>query len=281
MINRTLIVGDIGGNHNANLGNAMALISNAYKAGFDAVKFQKRNPENYPETPYESQLFGTTTYREHKRQLEFDYEQYKIIDGWCKKGPIDWFASCFDIESVDFIKQFAPEYWKIASPSIQNLELVQYIGMQKGKVFMSTGMSTIYEVDKAVDALLSWKDRQDITILHCCSEYPTSADHINLENIPMYADRYRLSVGYSSHDAGVPASVGAVLLGASVIEVHITLDRAMPGSDHAASLEYRGMETLVNHIRFIEKAKGDKEKHFYEGEKKIRKKVQQIVQMAL
>jgi sialic acid synthase SpsE len=342
------IVGEIGINHNGKLENALSLINVAYWAGFDAVKFQKRNPELYPERPYESKIIGTCTYREHKRALELSDTDYRLIDDYCagegvpvdcgpevrcelcnteilegvipgiydgwrflgKRGvfcgdcmkhvtgnAVDWFASCFDKESVDFIAQFNPSYWKIASPCMLDLDLVRYIARQDGHIIMSTGMSTEEEVLRAVSVVLSrhiahnydgykfedipteairpalWQ----ITLLHCCSEYPTPIDHVNLnyiEKLRGIIDGLGISVGYSSHDGGVPLSVAAVALGAEVIEVHITLDRAMPGSDHAASLEREEMERLVRHIRAVEIALGSNEKQFYEGERKIRVKVQ-------
>ncbi len=275
-----MIVAEIGIAHNGNVETALQLIDMARACGFDAVKFQKRNPERYPEKPYMSPHIGQCTYREHKRAQELSEDDYNDINHYCLDLPdqqgIEWFASCFDEESVDFIAKYNPAYWKIASPVMaEDLDLVRYIGRQPGHIIMSTGMSTQDEVDAAVHILHSDFDKKDseITLLHCCSEYPTPNEHANLCYLRLLKLHYGCRVGYSSHDAGVPLCVAAVALGAEVIEVHITLDRTMPGSDHAASLEKTSMERLVRHIRAVEQALGSTEKQFYDGEKAIREKV--------
>lgn len=254
--------------------NAISLIKRADALGFDAVKFQKRNPELYPERPYTSPLIGECTYREHKRALELSENDYYRIDMFCRSYGIQWFASCFDIESVDFIARYEPKYWKIASPCITDLDLVDYIARQHGTIIMSTGMSDIIEVDRALSTIQNHKPWDSIYILHCNSEYPTKPEHVNLKVIQTLKERYPLChIGYSSHDAGVPVPVTAVAMGAEMVEVHVTLDRAMPGSDHAASLELTGMDALARHVRAIEKAMGVPEKQFYDGERIIREKV--------
>ena len=282
-MDKTFIVAEIGINHNGCLETAFEIIDVAVKEGFDAVKFQKRNPELYPEKPYNSAILGQTTYREHKRALEFDKEQYSAIDIYCKSKGIKWFASCFDFDSIDFIKQFDVDMWKMPSPVIHNLELVKYYAQQKGKCWMSTGMSEWHEVVKAIKAFrdakgVGFNDLYDsLGIVHCCSEYPCPIEHINLAMVRKYKELYpMLDVGYSNHDAGTVISVCAVALGARYVEAHVTKNRTMAGSDHAASLEYAGMATLVRHIRAVEKAYGVPYKTFYEGEQKIRDKVQQI-----
>lgn len=270
------IVADAGINHQGNIDIAIELIDLARWAGFDAVKFQKRNPERYPETPYLSPILGETTYREHKRALELSEADYQHIINFCYDAKFQWFASCFDKESVDFIARAHPKYWKIPSPCILDLDLVRYFAQQNGFIIMSTGMSTIEEMNAAIAALVHYKTYDEIALLHCCSEYPTPPEHINLRVIEWLKRTYPCKIGYSSHDAGVPASVAAVGMGAEIIEVHITLDRTMPGSDHSASLEREEMERLVRHIRAVDTALGTDVKQFYEGERKIRKKVQQI-----
>lgn len=297
----TFIIGEIGINHNGKVENALELIKIAADYGFDAVKFQKRNPELYPERLYESPILGQCTYRQHKRALELSKADYDRIDALCKLLAIDWFASCFDTDSVDFIAPYKPKYWKIASPCITDLRLVEYIARQPGKKIMSTGMSTMEEVREAVETIGNYTMPQDreAYILHCCSEYPTPLQHVNLRVMEILMQRLNerfeyvhgyyyivegiakrvnlhSKIGYSSHDATVNIPVAAAAMGAQAIEVHITLDRAMPGSDHAASLERRGMETLVRHIRSVETALGSSEKQFYEGEKRIREKVKQV-----
>ncbi len=270
------IVGDIGGNHNADINNAFKLIDNAKKAGFDFVKFQKRNPELYPERPYDSPVFGQTTYREHKRRLELSADDYRRINLYCNDAKMRWFASPFDLDSVAFLEQFDMPHWKIASPCALNLELVEAVAKQSGRVIISTGMQYPMETEVAISTLRRLKSDSQITILHCCSEYPTPLEHVNLRMIEKYRRKYiPIRIGYSSHDAGVVVPVAAATMGAEMIEVHITLDRAMPGSDHAASLEYMGMSALVSHIRAVETAKGDGIKEVYPGEVKIREKVLQ------
>lgn len=273
------IVGEIGINHNGDVNNVLKIIELAKRAGFSAVKFQKRNPELYPERPYNSPIIGECTYRKHKRALELNLDDYTRIDNYCMANNIEWFASCFDIESVDFIKQFKPTIWKIASPVIHDLDLISYIAKQDGQVFISSGMSTESELMRALTTFENARmrikgdaGRNDFVLLHCCSEYPTPVEHVNLNMITMYK-KQGFKVGYSSHDSNVVFPVTAVALGATVIEVHITLDRSMKGSDQSASLEWRGMETLVRHVQSLEIAMGSDRKQFYEGEQKIRDKV--------
>ena len=283
-----MIIGDIGINHNGKVDKAIELIRLANKAGFDAVKFQKRTPELYPEKSYNSPLFGEISYREHKKRLELSYEDYIKIDECCGNEGIEWFASCFDLASVDFISQFNRKLWKIASPSITDLELVKAIAMQSGYTIMSTGMSTLHEVVEAVSAFKQGKEKGNgllskedlgkyLGILHCCSEYPTPLEHINLSYIHKLQHIFKYHrIGYSSHDATVVMPVSAIALGATIIECHITSNRSQVGSDHSASLEYVGMETLVRHIRTVEQAMGDGKKHLWEGEQKIRDKVKLV-----
>ena len=273
---RTFIVAEIGINHNGDVEIALQLIDQAIRAGFDAVKFQKRNPELYPETPKDSPILGQCTYREHRRALELDRAAYDRIDNHCLRHGIKWFASCWDLDSIDFMAKYQPEYWKIASMGITDLELVANIAQMPGHVIMSTGLSDDDMVTNALQVLRYYKDYSEITLLHCCGEYPTPRKHVNLSRIPFMKNLYPANrIGYSAHDGGVPISVAAVGMGADVIEVHITLDRAMPGSDHAASLAPRGMQILVEHIRAIEEALGVPEKQYYEGERKKRESMRQ------
>lgn len=275
----TLIVGEIGCNHNGDVNIALELINKAVWAGFDAVKFQKRNPELYPETPKDSAIIGQCTYREHRRALEFWKPEYDCIDAHCKEKGIEWFASPWDLDSIDFLAQYHPKHWKIASMGITDLELVANIAQMPGEVIMSTGMADNEMLDDAVRVLRYYKEDSEITLLHCCGEYPTPRKHVNLRRLRAMKRLYpTFRIGYSAHDGGVPISVTAVGMGAEVIEVHITLDRSMPGSDHAASLAPRGMEILVEHIRAIEEAMGVPEKQYYEAEwrKRVSMKQQEV-----
>ena len=272
---RTMIVGDIGINHNGDVDIALELIKQAAVLGFDAVKFQKRNPELYPETPKDSAILGQCTYREHKRALELWKDDYDKIDDQCKAYAIDWFASCWDIESVDFIAQYQPKYWKIASQSITDLELVEYIAKQDGHVIMSLGMCTQDEMWQATELVAEWPPTA--ILLHCTAEYPTPPEHANLNRLlrmrKMAGFQY---IGYSSHDGNPFTPSVAVALGAEVVEVHITLDRTLPGSDHAASLGPPGMRVLVERIRTVEKIMGSSEKQFYPAEREKRESMKQV-----
>lgn len=283
-MNKTFIIGEIGINHNGKVENAIELMELAKRAGFDAVKFQKRNPELYPDRPYDSPIFGETTYREHKRGLELSYKDYVAIDDASRFFGIEWFASCFDKESVDFISQFKPKYWKIPSPVITDLELIDYFARQDGTMIISTGMCDFNEMDIAICTLrlrmlqyrkvLAEDIAKSVIVLHCCSEYPCPIAHVNLKMIKTLKNLHH-GVGYSSHDATVTIPVAAVCMGAEIIEVHITKNRSLKGSDHAVSLEWVGMETLVRRIRDIEIASGDGIKQFYPEEQRIREKVRQ------
>lgn len=269
----TFLVAEVGINHNGSLDAALDTVRMAHSVGFDAVKFQKRDPESYPDRPYNSPLWGDTTYREHKRRLEFGKFEYESIDALCGSLGLRWFVSCFDSSSVAFMDSFSPRLWKIPSPAMLDVGVVCEVARRGGDVFMSTGMSELWELDRAVEAFLSMPGRGRLTLLHCCSEYPCPPDHVNLLNISMLRSRYGLPVGYSSHDGGVTAPLAAVAMGATCVEVHVTLDRSMKGSDHAASLGPKEAAELVSLAREVERSLGSSEKHFYEGEKETRRKV--------
>lgn len=272
----TFLVAEVGINHNGSLQNALDTVRMAHSVGFDAVKFQKRDPEGYPKRPYNSPLWGETTYRDHKRRLEFGELEYGAIDALCGSLGIRWFASCFDSASVEFMDSFSPAILKIPSPAMLDAGLVCEVARRGVPTLMSTGMSEIWELDRAVEAFTSMPGRGSLTLLHCCSEYPCPPSHANLLNIPMLRSRYGLPVGYSSHDGGVAVPVAAVALGASCVEVHVTLDRNMKGSDHASSLGPAEAAEFVSRVREVESALGDADKHFYDGERAIRRKVTEL-----
>lgn len=272
-------IAEIGINHNGDIMKAFKLLRLAKATEFTCAKFQKRNPDRYPERPYNSPVFGQTTYREHKRGLEFNMEQYVAIDSLAKDLDIEWTASPFDFESVDFLLYFDVPFIKIASPVTLNLPLVEYIASQGKPVVMSTGMCTLEDVDGALRRLTRYLEPSQITLLHCNSEYPTPIENANLSMIPRLAELYKPyfveNVGYSSHDGGVVVPVQSVSYGATVIEAHITENRMQPGSDHKVSLEETGMRTLNRHARAAEIAIGKPEKIVTPGEQKIREKVAQ------
>ena len=269
------VVAEIGINHNGDIDLAKKLINVAIGADCDAVKFQKRTidvvytPEELAK-PRESP-FGNTN-GDLKRGLEFGREEFEELDRYCREVKIDWFASCWDEASVDFIAQFQVPCFKIASASITDDNLLRHTRAVGKPIILSTGMSTIEQVDRAVDVL----GKKDLVILHACSTYPAYYEELNLKVIDVLRDRYGVPVGYSGHETGLPSSVTAATLGACIVERHITLDRSMWGSDHAASLEPNGITRLVRDIRLIEKSMGDGVKRVLEREQPIIKKLRRV-----
>lgn len=269
------VVAEIGINHNGDIDLAKKLINVAIGADCDAVKFQKRTidvvytPEELAK-PRESP-FGNTN-GDLKRGLEFGREEFEELDRYCREVKIDWFASCWDEASVDFIAQFQVPCFKIASASITDDNLLRHTRAVGKPIILSTGMSTIEQVDRAVDVL----GKKDLVILHACSTYPAYYEELNLKVIDVLRDRYGVPVGYSGHETGLPSSVAAATLGACIVERHITLDRSMWGSDHAASLEPNGITRLVRDIRLIEKSMGDGVKRVLEREQPIIKKLRRV-----
>lgn len=269
------VIAEIGINHNGDLDVAKKLISMAVAAGCDAVKFQKRTVNvvysaDELAKPRESP-FGTTN-GDLKRALEFGLDEYREIDTYCKAMHMPWFASCWDEGSVDFIAQFDIPCFKIASASLTDHHLLRHTRATGKPIILSTGMSTIDEVDQAVDVL----GREDLIILHACSTYPAYYNELNLRVIPALRERYGVPVGYSGHETGIPSSVAAVVLGACCVERHITMDRSMWGSDQAASLEHNGIARLVRDIRLIEESLGDGTKRVVEREYPIIKKLRRV-----
>ncbi len=269
------VIAEIGINHNGDIDIAKKLINVASGAGCDAVKFQKRTidivySKEELAKPRESP-FGITN-GDLKRGLEFELEEYQEIDRYCREVKIDWFASCWDEASVDFIAQFKVPCFKVASASLTDDNLLRHTRKVGKPIILSTGMSTLQEVDHAVEVL----GKQDLALLHACSTYPAFYEELNLRVIDVLRDRYGVPVGYSGHETGLPSSVAATVLGACIIERHITLDRSMWGSDHAASLEPNGITRLIRDIRLIEKSMGDGVKRVLEREQPIIKKLRRV-----
>jgi len=269
------IVAEIGINHNGDLDSAKRLISVAVAAGCNAVKFQKRTVDvvysaeelaRPRESPY-----GTTN-GELKYGLEFSREEYQELDAFCKAVKMPWFASCWDEASVDFIAQFDVPCFKIASASLTDDKLLRHTRAAGRPLIVSTGMSTIEEIDHAVEVL----GRDDLVLLHACSTYPAYYNELNLAAILTLKDRFGVPVGYSGHETGLASTVAAVAIGACCIERHITLDRAMWGTDQAASLEPSGITRLVRDIRLVEQAMGDGVKRVVEREYPIIKKLRRV-----
>ncbi|MBF0249327.1 MAG: N-acetylneuraminate synthase family protein [Alphaproteobacteria bacterium] len=270
------IIGEIGINHNGSLETAKKLIDHALKCGFSAVKFQKRTvdvvytPEELAK-PRES-VFGTTN-GDLKRGLEFGKDEFREIDAYCKEKGIEWMCSPWDEASVDFLEEFNPICYKIASACLTDSGLLGKIVASGRPVILSTGMSTMEEIDKAVESLKG----NPLVILHSISTYPAKHEELNLAVIRTLRKRYPHPIGYSGHEVDVIPSVMAVVgFGACVVERHITLDRAMWGSDQAASLEPRGMEMMAKYIRTWREVSGDGVKRVYETELPIRTKLRRV-----
>lgn len=268
------VIAEIGINHNGDLDTAKKLIDGAAACGADAVKFQKRTidkvyTKDTLDSPRESP-WGTTQ-RDQKMGLEFGLDEYREIDRYCRDKGIEWFASAWDLEAQKFLGNFDMKHNKVASAQLTNTPLLKMIAEEKKHTFVSTGMSTIEEIDSVVE--LFQKAGCPFELMHCCSAYPMPIEDANLKMIDTLKQRYGCNVGYSGHEVGLAVSVAAAAMGASSIERHITLDRAMYGSDQAASVEIVGLERLVNMIRAIEKAMGDGVKKITETEAQARKKL--------
>ncbi len=276
---KTFLIGEIGINHNGSVENAIKLIDFAKKYDFDAVKFQKRtidlvfSPEELDkdrETP-----FGKKN-SDLKRGLEFGKKEYDLIDQYCKKIDIIWFASPWDIESYNFLMKYDPKYMKVASCLLTIVPLLKEIASRNSyRTFISTGMSTIQEIDAAVK-IFKDSNNDNFELMHCVSTYPCSNDEVNLNIIKTLKERYECNIGYSGHEEGLQISCAAVALGATSVERHITLNRTMFGSDQAASISPEGMRILSRDIRIIDKAMGDTKKTILESEKPIRKKLSNV-----
>jgi N-acetylneuraminate synthase len=269
------VIAEVGINHNGDIDLARRLISVAVAAGCDAVKFQKRTidivyPPEELARPRESP-FGTTN-GDLKRGLEFGYQEYRLIARYCREVKMPWFTSCWDEPSVDFMDHFNPPCYKIASASLTDDHLLRHTRSKGKPIILSTGMSTIDEIDHAVAVL----GREDLILLHACSAYPAYYPELNLRAIPALRARYGVPVGYSGHETGLPSTIAAVALGACCVERHITLDRAMWGSDHAASLEPNGITKIVGYIRTVEQSLGDGVKRVVEREQPIIKKLRRV-----
>jgi len=269
------ITAEIGINHNGDINIAKKLIDMAISAGCDAVKFQKRTIELvYTKEelirPRENP-FGPTN-GDLKRGLEFDEKEYEEIDRYCKGKGIMWYASPWDVKSVDFLEKFDVPCYKIASPCLTDDELLKYIKSKGKPIILSTGMSTVEEIKHAVNVL----GEQDLILLQCTATYPSKGEELNLKVIPWLKENFNCPIGYSGHEVGVYSSIGAVVLGACMVERHITLDRAMWGSDQAASLEPNGLNRMVRDIRLVPIWFGDGKKRVFESEKPILQKLRKV-----
>lgn len=269
------VIGEIGVNHNGDMAHVKSLIDLAVRCGLNAVKFQKRTPElctppavrdNIRETPW-----GSMTYLEYRKRIELSYSNYKEIDEYCRKRNIIWFASSWDIDSTKFLDQFSPKLQKVASAMNSNEEFLRDLAKRRIFTFISTGMSTEEDIASAVDI---FKDENcPYMLFHTTSTYPAADSILNLSAINSLRERFNVPVGYSGHESSTFPSQVAAVLGARVIERHITLDRAMWGSDQAASLSEQGLHELVTSLRRIPEMLGDGVKKIEPGESDAAKRL--------
>jgi N-acetylneuraminate synthase len=271
------IVAEIGINHNGSLEVARKLIEGAKAAGCDAVKFQKRTPEIcVPKDQWNIERdtpWGRMTYIDYRYKVEFTKDNYAEIDRFCKEKDIIWFASCWDVEAVDFVEQFDVPIYKTASASLTDTELLKKHRNLNKPIIVSTGMSTMEEIEEAEKLFVG----KNILIAHSTSSYPCPNEELNLKMITTLRNKYSsIPIGYSGHETGLAPTWAAVALGANFVERHITLDRAMWGSDQAASVEPNGFNRLVRNIRDIEIALGDGVKRVYPSEMSARTKLRRI-----
>ena len=288
---QTYIIAEIGINHQGDLNIAKRLIDIAAASGCDAVKFQKRNPDvcvpEEQKSKPRSWQGEDMTYLEYKYKIEFGKEEYDEIDRYCKQQGIAWSASPWDLDSLEFLSQYDIPFIKIPSAMITNEDLMFAAKRTGKKVIISTGMSTFAEVERAITILklpgdtpetlrpyhLDEKSVDNFAVLHCNSTYPAPINELNLSAIKTLKDRFWCEVGYSGHEMTLGTTVSSVLLGATIIERHITLDRNMEGSDHSGSVTPHGLFKLVSGIRELEEAFGDGEITVTESEKPVRKKL--------
>lgn len=268
------IIAEIGINHNGDVDIAKKLIRLAKNCGCDAVKFQKRTIDtvytpDFLAAPRESP-WGTTQ-REQKEALEFGKPEFDEIDRYCREIGIDWFASAWDVASLEFLRPYDCPYNKIASAMLTHEPMLRAVAGEGKLTYISTGMSTYDDIDRAV--AIFGEQRCPFVLLHCVAEYPAPAKHLNLQILHKLRERYGCPVGYSGHEVGLVPSIMAAMMGAVAIERHITLDRAMYGSDQAASLERRGLELLTQYVRSIPVIWGDAEKRVLDGEREAAKKL--------
>lgn len=271
------MIAEIGINHNGSLDVAKRLIEGAAWAGCNAVKFQKRTPELcVPKDQWKIERdtpWGRMTYIEYRRRMEFTEEDFVAIDRHCREHGIQWFASCWDEPSVAFIEEFAPPCYKVASASITDLELLATTRRTGRPIILSTGMSTMAEIQRAT----ATTGEAELLVAHATSSYPCPPEELNLRMLHTLKSLYpRCPIGYSGHEVGLGTTAAAVAMGATFVERHITLDRSMWGTDQAASVEVQGFAQLVRTIREIERALGDGIKRVYDDELPLRKKLRRV-----
>ena len=269
----TFIIAEIGINHNGSVETARELIKAAYDAGVDAIKFQKRTPEICVPDHQKQQMrqtpWGYISYLDYRSKVEFGQAEYEQIDAYCQSLGIAWLASSWDIPSLEFIEGFEPPAHKVPSALLTDHKLLRAMKATGRPVILSTGMSTMDEIEEAVAIL----GMENLLICHTTSSYPCPPEELNLKMVQTLLDKFPCPIGYSGHEVGLVPSALAVAMGACLVERHVTLDRAMWGSDQAASVEPHGIRTLVKYIRVTEKSLGDGQKRVYDSEQSSLKKL--------
>jgi N-acetylneuraminate synthase len=273
----TYVIAEIGINHNGDVEIAKRMIDAAVLAGVDAVKFQKRTPEICTPPEQQKQMretpWGYITYLDYRYKVELDLDAYREIDQYCQERKIDWMVSVWDEPSVDFMEQFSTPVYKLPSASLTDLDLIRKTRSTGKPLILSSGMSTMEQIQKAVEVA----GEENLGLMHCTSAYPCEPDELNLRMIETLRREFpNIPIGYSGHEVGLVPSTIAVALGACMVERHLTLDRAMWGSDQAASVEPGGFRKLVKYIRVTEQALGDGVKKVYDSERNIMKKLRRV-----
>lgn len=277
----TYVVAEIGINHNGDMDIVKRLIDAAKASGCNAVKFQKRTPEMCVPLEMREQMretpWGYITYLDYRYKIELGFDDFQEIDRYCREKEISWFSSCWDVESIDFIEKFDTPCYKVASATLTNRELLEGLRATSKPVILSTGMSSMEQIRAAVAIL----DIDNLLIAHCTSTYPCPEEELNLRTITSLRQEFECPIGYSGHEVGLTTTVAAVALGASFVERHITLDRAMWGSDQAASVEPQGFTRLVKDIRNVEASLGDGVKQVYESEIPVMQRLRNVDTLSL
>lgn len=270
------LIAEIGINHNGDMRIAKRLLDAVHATGWNVAKFQKRTPElcvpasqwlNPRPTPW-----GDMTYLEYKQKIEFNREDYDYIDAYCEDKPLRWSASVWDIPSLEFMREYDIPFIKIPSAKLTDHDLIRACAESDFPIYLSTGMSTVDEIDAAVNTVLKYA-KKPMTLFHTNSTYPCPVNELNLRCIPWLRERYGGRIGYSGHESDLEPSVVAAALGAQVIERHITLDHSMWGTDQAASLEVHAMDMLRKRLKDVETMLGDGVKRVYAGEQKAKEKL--------
>lgn len=274
-LQKPYFIAEIGINHNGDIQIAKRLIDATHACQWDCVKFQKRTPDiavpEHQKNVLRDTPWGKMTYLEYKKRLEFGKKEFDYIDAYCREKPISWSSSVWDLPSLQFITQYNVPFVKIPSAQLTNFELIQATCEVKKPIVISTGMSTLEEIDKAVEVLQ--RNKAHFVLMHCHSTYPAPQHELNINCIRIFEERYHCPVGYSGHEYDLEPSVYAAVLGAKVIERHITISHDLWGTDQAASLEVSGMDLLIKRIRNVNTILGDGKKKLHESELSTRKKL--------